>query len=275
MQFSNVVFTCNNYSEDEYNYFIALDIFKYLVIGKEVGSNGTPHLQGYGTLKNRMLDNKLRGIMKRCHLERRKGSHLQASDYCKKEGDYIEIGTPPKQGERTDLGEAINKIKSGTSVTEVARSCSEVFVKYSRGLRELALAVQEPYNHHQTRGIWIWGPPGSGKSHSCRMWDPSAYLKAQNKWWDGYSGEKTVILDDLDTNILGHHLKIWSDRYACTGETKGGTVNLRHTVFVVTSNYSIEDLFQNEPQMCAALARRFRVVNKLDRNTIIDYLTLI
>lgn len=275
MQFYNVIFTCNNYTQDEYNYFLSLDIFKYLVIGKEIGINGTPHLQGYGTLKNRMRDNKLRSILKRCHIERRKGTHVQASEYCKKDGDFVEIGSPPKQGERTDLSEAINLIKSGTSVTEVARSCSEVFVKYSRGLRELELAVQEPYDHHQTRGIWIWGPPGSGKSYSSRKFDPTAYLKAQNKWWDGYSGQKTVILDDLDTNVLGHLLKIWSDRYACTGETKGGTVNLRHTCFIVTSNFSIENLFSAEPQMSAALARRFRVIEKLDRNTLIDYLTLI
>jgi len=123
-------------------------------------------------------------MLKGCHVEPRKGTHLQASEYCKKDGDYQERGDAPKQGERTDLQEAINKIKSGTSVTEVARSCSEVFVKYSRGLRELALAVQEPYNHSTVRGVWIYGPPGTGKSHSARHFDPDAYLKSQNKWWN-------------------------------------------------------------------------------------------
>jgi hypothetical protein len=26
------------------------------------------------------------------------------------------------------------------------------------------------------------------------------YMKAQNKWWDGYKGEATIVMDDLDFN---------------------------------------------------------------------------
>lgn len=274
MLFRNCVFTCNNFTEQQYDEIFNLDVWKYIVIGKEVGDSGTPHLQGYGVFHKRMRCKKVHEMLQGCHVEPRKGTHLQASEYCKKDGDYQERGDPPKQGERTDLQEAINKIKGGSSVTEVARSCSEVFVKYSRGLRELALAVQEPYNHATVRGVWIYGPPGTGKSHSARHFDPDAYLKPQNKWWDGYSGQATVILDDLDTNVLGHYLKIWSDRWACTGETKGGTVQLRHKLFVVTSNYSIEELFGSDNNLCAAIARRFKVVHKVDRNLIVDYLIL-
>jgi hypothetical protein len=83
-------------------------------------------------------------------------------------------------------------------------------------------------------------------------------MKGQNKWWDGYQGQATVILDDMDTDCLGHLLKIWSDKYSCTGEVKGGTVPLMHTKFIVTSNYRIEELFK-DPIMAAALKRRFRV----------------
>ena len=84
------------------------------------------------------------------------------------------------------------------------------------------------------------------------------YIKAQNKWFDGYAGERVILLDDLDTNILGHYLKIWSDKYSCQGEVKGGTVKLRHHVFVVTSNYSIKELFKDDEQMHDAIKRRFK-----------------
>lgn len=137
----------------------------------------------------------------------------------------------------------------------------EVFVKYSRGLRDLALYQCEPYNHDDVRGIWIWGPPGTGKSYWVRQNYGSLYLKAQNKWWDGYDGEDCVLLDDLDTEVLGHYLKIWADRYACTGETKGGTVNLRHKVFAVTSNYHPSTLFK-DVVMYEAIERRFCIVEK-------------
>jgi len=86
------------------------------------------------------------------------------------------------------------------------------------------------------------------------------YVKAQNKWWDGYKGQKIVILDDLDTDCLAHYLKIWADKWPCRGEVKGSTVALRHTYFVVTSNFTIEDLFSKCPDTTIeAIRRRFKV----------------
>jgi len=75
---------------------------------------------------------------------------------------------------------------------------------------------------------------------------PDAYIKDQSKWWDGYTGQQTVILDDLDSDCLSHHLKIWLDKYPCFGEFKGGKTALQHTKFIITSNYSIETLFANK-----------------------------
>ena len=115
-------------------------------------------------------------------------------------------------------------------------------------------------DHTDVKGTWIYGPPGTGKSHKARADYPDAYLKAQNKWWDGYTGQSAVILDDLDHDALGHHLKIWLDKYACTGEIKGSTVPLQHTAMIITSNYSIEDLFK-DPVMAAAIRRRCKVIH--------------
>lgn len=69
------------------------------------------------------------------------------------------------------------------------------------------------------------------------------FLKKQSKWWDGYNGERVVYLEDYDTETLGHYLKEWADRWPCTGEFKSGTLPLSHELFIVTSNYSIRDLF--------------------------------
>lgn len=265
MQFSNVVFTCNNYTNDQYQYIIGLPIFKYLIVGKEIGAEGTPHLQGYGVLRTRTRSLKLRKLLPGCHLEPRKGTHDQASFYCKKDGDFVEIGEPPKQGKRTDLEEVAEKLKEGVSTTDICRDNTTTYIKFYRGIEQAALKLQTPYEHSGVRGIWVHGPPGTGKSWSVRQQFPGAFLKAQNKWWDGYNGERYVILDDLDTPVLFHYLKIWADRYACTGETKGGTIHLRHHVFVITSNYHPLSLFPVERDDCPmyeAIHRRFEIYEK-------------
>jgi len=96
-----------------------------------------------------------------------------------------------------------------------------------------------------TKGIWIWGASGTGKSRYARDNYPEAYKKLANKWWCGYQGETHVLLEDLDPNHekLGYHLKIWADRYHAPGETKGGLVPLTFNKIIVTSQYRPEQVF--------------------------------
>lgn len=122
----------------------------------------------------------------------------------------------------------------------------------------MLLDLEQPkYNHPNVRGIWVVGQPGVGKSHMVRNMYPDAYIKDQTKWFDGYKGEETIILEDLEMdNVLKHELKIWSDSYHCAAEVKGGTVNLRHHRFIITSNYRIDEIYL-DLKVQEALKRRF------------------
>ena len=55
-------------------------------------------------------------------------------------------------------------------------------------------------------------------------------------------------------------MKIWSDRYAFNGEIKGGTVYVEpgRWYLIVTSNHSIDEVFQGAPEDDRnAIKRRF------------------
>lgn len=270
MSYRRWVFTLNNYTEND---ILAISSWEstYTIFGREIGDSGTPHLQGFVVFPKTKRLSALKKIHNRCHWEVARGTSLQAFDYCKKDGDYVEFGTfPASQGRRNDLEAAIATLKSD-GIAAVAREHTGVFIKYSRGIRDASLFLLEPYEHSNVRGYWIWGPPGTGKSYCARQFSDSFFIKEQNKWWDGYDGELNIILDDLDTNVLGYHLKIWCDRYACKGETKGGYIHLRHQRFIVTSNYSIEHLWSEDPIMAEALNRRFSVFYKDSLESVVNF----
>lgn len=242
---------------------------KYLVYGREVGDSGTPHLQGFVSFVKNSRLSAVKKLHPTAHWEIAKGTSLEASDYCKKDGDFFERGTPPFAGQRTDLEDIAAAVKAGATLKEVFDLAPATYIRNYRGIAHAKELCSSAYSHHDVRGVWFHGAPGTGKSHAAREMYPNAYMKSQNKWFDGYAGEAEIILDDFDHGgkCLGHHLKIWLDKYPCSAETKGGKVHLQHRVFIITSNYTPLQIFGRGPDdkengqddTVAAILRRVKV----------------
>lgn len=84
-------FTWNNFLEEDIenivNYFVSLNS-KY-VIGREIGENETPHLQGYFCAKNQVRFSTLKNKFPKVHWEKAKGNLKQNYNYCTKDGNFI------------------------------------------------------------------------------------------------------------------------------------------------------------------------------------------
>jgi len=83
-------FTINNYTELELKHLVdALDSDDKYIIGKEVGKEGTPHLQGYICFKQKKRLTAVKKINGRAHWEKCKGTQEDNIKYCSKDGNYI------------------------------------------------------------------------------------------------------------------------------------------------------------------------------------------
>lgn len=198
-----------------------------------------------------------------CHAEPTRSQ--AANEYVLKDDTHIpgtrfDLGTKPfNRNSKTDWESAKQLAKQG----KLDDCPPDVFIKYYRTLKEIARDhMIKPVDLPSTCGIWIYGPPGVGKSHYARQhYGPDIFFKPQNKWWDGYQHEKSVLIDDFDSKQLGHLLKIWSDKYSFVAETKGNSIHIRPDRIIITSNYSIEQIFCEDKTLCDAIMRRFYIIH--------------
>ena len=196
---------------------------------------------------------------KRIHCERVKVNN-GADAYCMKEETRvegpIELGTKPVKLNSKNDWEQVWKLASEGKLEQIPAS---IRVMHYNKLKQIAKDHMAFKDKDHLRGIWVYGPAGSGKSRWAREQSESIYPKLCNKWWDGYQGERVVVMDDFmpEHKILCQQLKIWSDRYDCILETKGGAVHSDYEWLIVTSQYSIEEIWEDDRDR-SAISRRFQ-----------------
>lgn len=259
------VFTINNYTPDDEKCVLALkEKCRYLIAGKEVGEQGTPHIQGYVYFKNARGRSAVKKDIPRAWFQAARGSPEENEKYCCKDGDLlIEHGIKPVSQKRKG---AMNKERweEAWRLSKEGRFEEidpDIRYKYYSTMKKIYKEYMPKIGDAEdVTGVWIWGPAGVGKSRKAREDYPNSYFKVCNKWWDGYQDEKTVIIDDFDENhkVLAYHLKIWADRYEFIAEVKGGALKIRPNKIIVTSQYSIEQIWPDDATR-NALNRRFTV----------------
>lgn len=261
MQSTNWIFTLNNPTSDDLPR--AWPDVRYCIYQVEVGDSGTRHLQGYVIINKKKTLGGMKRLDRNAHWEMRKGTHEQAKAYCSKEttrlaGPY-EIGRDLEQGRRMDLEGCARAIAEGATPQAVAEQSPAVYTRYSRGLTALALILAKP-RKFKTKVTVIYGETGTGKSKWALENYPDAYWKPScSKWWDGYSDQETVVMDEFYGWLPYCEMLRLLDRYPTMVETKGGHANFVPKNIIILSNKAPEDWY--EPSKCPYPALERRIEN--------------
>lgn len=247
---------------------------KYAVWQLEEGEEcKTPHLQMAVFLKTPMsvqaLQIKLFGGVK-VHCEPMR-SPDDAVAYCKKSDTRVrgpwELGTYDescKQGGRMDLVElrdAAIKRKHRDLIMDDAMVGS--YARHTKFVDRVKLYCTPKRDLGRRCDVTIlWGPTSTGKTtraYAMFVDDDDLYVKGSSEtWWDGYDGEKNVIIDDFnpgyDKTSLVDWLRILDGR-RCMVPIKGAFANMVAEKFVFTSNIPPEMWYAGDPQRDAFFAR--------------------
>jgi len=271
------VFTLNNYTPDEYSDISSFieGFCDYGIVGKEQGDGGTPHLQGYVCFVNALTLASVKEKLPGCWVEVMKGSLSENDTYISKLIDPFERGDKPMTNDNKGRAEQLRWKRSLDLAKEgkIEEIDADIQLRYFSTLKKIkAEYATKVLPCDNIKCFWIYGKTGTGKSHAVYAKYPDAYRKEMSdfKWYDNYNGESAVYLEDLDKYDVkwAGHIKRLSDKWPLKVQVKGSMVDIRPNVVIITSNYKIEEIWDDAiTQEC--LKRRFTIFEKLNKHEIL------
>lgn len=215
------------------------ETIRFLVQGYERCENtGNLHAQSYIQFyEPRSLRSAIDFIGSGTHVQIAKGSPHENFEYCTKDQQWFESGIMSSgHGDRTDLKEVLEY----KTIDEVREHCPLQFIKFHNGLEKY---FTKPISNRTifSKILWLWGSSGSGKTYHATQIGETYYMKDSTYWWNGYTGQTTIILDDFDKD--NHYFKTQRDflklldRYPLSVQVKCGYVNINSENIVITSEY--------------------------------------
>lgn len=266
----NFLFTINNYTEQDEQ--LIRDIpCRWIIAAKEVApSTGTPHLQCAIVVPSPTSIRALSRSLPRASIRVMDGTPEQNRTYCSKSdtapyerGECPISNSAKGNKEKRRWDDAFTAVQEGR-LEDVPKDilCTK--------LKSVEYAVQRVQQSKTDLSIltewqheWRYGSSGTGKSETARLENPGAFIKdPQTVWWDGYKGEACVIIDDFDKYQVaqGGMMKRWLDKYPFQAQVKGGYITIRPRKVVVTSNYTIQEIWP-EDKTLEPILRRVKIIH--------------
>lgn len=226
---------------------------RYICWGEELTKKKIVHYQGF-VIFNKTCRfpkaKKLIGAGDDTHVEVRKGTRIEAREYCTKENKFVEFGQFEGHTKESLFKLPISYLKE---------NYPEFYCRYHRGLEKM----QDKGDRWRDVSVtWLHGPAGCGKTRFAMEYSSSVFkIDRPYKWWDGYDDEETILIDDVDVKDFRENRGLFLnvlDGYRLRLEVKGSHCYAKWKTVFITSNWDPGDLLLDE-----ALNRRVTKVTGL------------
>jgi len=222
--------------------------FRYCIYGLETcPDTSREHHQGYVYFDKPLPFSTVKSLLGSSHIEKAKGTIEDNVNYCSKGGKVTKFGKRPRQGDRTDLAELLDRVREQPTMTtkDIANIEPATWARNWRAIEQYQ-SLYEPTRNWKTEVIYIYGDAGTGKSSTCQK-AGAAPLQYDGKFIGGYGGEDIVAFEDVDRTKFtpGSRSFILQllDRYKMHIPVKGGWRNWKPKTIYFTSNFPPEETF--------------------------------
>lgn len=284
--------TENNPREEDIERYKEIEC-KWMAINKEHtdDENATPHIHIAIVFKGGRRLKNIKKMFPRAHIDIMNGSPQDCVTYMTKENAELlfEKGERPKSRSQSSAetkkkwDNAYNAAREGR-FDDIPR---DMWVRYQNSFKQIYYDNQKDKSMDEfgdkdlkDHFLWIWGPTGTGKSHTAHRIakeidpDHEPYLKDLNKWWNGYEHQRVTIIEEADPKrceFLASYFKKWMDKWSFTAECKGTVIPAcRPEYIIVTSNYDIDSCFP-ERLDSDPIHRRMTEVNLFRRDLEVQW----
>lgn len=247
------------------------DGISYLRGQQERGEGGFHHWQLVVNFSKRLTLQQAKAFFSStAHLEESRSAAVD--DYVWKDESAVpdtrfEMGVRARKRRGADYAAALNDAKHGRLADLMEREPA-LYIRHHTALHRIATEFCVPVAIEKQVFVY-WGATGTGKTRAAyaeaKDVEEHPYWKdACTKWWDGYRGQRAVIIDEFGGLINILHLLRWLDRYPVQFETKGGSHPFCATHVWITSNIDPDHWWDDNPKVSQeqkdALRRRFTKV---------------
>lgn len=238
-------FTINNYTEDDIKLIHAWAVqLPRISCTREVGESGTPHLQGFFASGENHTYGTLKKLHPTAHWTICRKAEAMALYPIKADSDVVVNQNNLKQGHRSDIEHAYDAALAGEAPEDFIRRTKPgdaAMRAFERG-RDY-LIPDRPVQPITV--LWIYGPPGSGKSSAAGRKYPDAFRVSDFRNWHGYRGQATVIVDDVRPEVFSmREFLMLTDIYPFKVNIKYGQAKAQFSTIVFTTPAHPKDFFE-------------------------------